>query len=104
MDALYNFDDFLSRMATLGYQELLREAEEQIIRVEGSSHGVKGAVQRRTQGSVEYCAQIRALLFFLRAGQRPGSATSEDFHKYRPVVAALVARGQFRADSLDTFG
>ena len=58
------------------------------------------AVQRTAP---RYGGQLGAFLWFVRHGTRPLSATAAEFRTYRPVAAALVARGEFPPEVLDLF-
>lgn len=104
MTNTYDFSAFMARMAELDYHEILHEADAEIGRIERLSYGVKGAPRHREMGSVEYASRIRAFLFYMRHGTRPGSARNSEFISYRQVVEALVRKRQFRAEALDDFG
>jgi hypothetical protein len=98
--AQYDFRAFLERMAPLSYASILREAELECGSVERTLYVVKGAPKRRDNGGSAYVEKIRAFLFFMRYGTRPGSASDADFRAYKLVVQALVERGEFKPDAL----
>ncbi len=99
----YNFTEFLASMAKLDHDEILRRADAECDLVERRSYGRKGAVREREFGSSEYAEQIKAFLFFMRSGSRPYGASDEDFQNYRPVVEALVQKGQIKPETLSAF-
>ena len=57
-------------------------------RAEGVSFG-RGGPRQRDLGGTEHVRRIKELLFFMRNGTRPGSATDHDFASYRLVVERL---------------
>ena len=99
----YDFHAFLKRMALLSYASILHEADSECGSVERTLYGVKGAPKRREDGGSAYVEKIKAFLFYMRHGTRPGSASEADLRAYKPVVQALVERGEFKPDALDTF-
>jgi hypothetical protein len=99
----YDFDAFLSRMAELDYLQILTTADAECASVERASFGKKGAVRQRELGSVKYASRIKAFLYFMRFGSRPGSATDSEFQSYRVVAEALVKKEQFKPSILDLF-
>jgi hypothetical protein len=100
----FDFDDFLGRMAALDYPEILMQANSECGSIERISYGVKGCVRNRADGSVRYAERIKAFLWFMRTGTRPGSADDYEFQRYRIVAEALVKKGQFKPEVLDWFG
>jgi hypothetical protein len=46
---------------------------------------------------VQYTQRIKQFLFFVRYWDRPVGVTDDDFATYRPVVEALVAKGNVKA-------
>jgi len=103
MSDLYDFDAFLRRMLDLDYEDIIRHAEAEANSAEGSSFHVRGAPRYRALGSTEYASHVKAFLFYLRTGSRPGSVNDSEFLSYRPIVEALVAKGRFRPESLEAF-
>lgn len=103
MSDLYDFDAFLRRMRGLDYEDIIRNAEAEATSAEGSSFLMRGAPRRRALGSVEYASRVKAFLFYLRTGSRPGSANDSEFLSYRPIVEALVAKGRFKPEALEAF-
>ena len=99
----YDFDLFLQTVRDMNYLEILQHAEMEANRAEKASTRVRGAVRARQQGSGQYVAKIGAFLFFMRHGQRPSSASDDEFQSYRPVVEALVAKDQFKPEILNLF-
>jgi len=99
----YDFDDFLCRMSALGYLDILFKANKETTNVEKGSAGVKGAVERRKMGSLEYVQKIKEFLFFMQHGQKPAGVSAEDFQKYYQVVKPLVDKGQFSSSVLTMF-
>lgn len=93
----YDFNDFLRRMSSLDYHDILIKAEQEGTNVEKGSSKVKGAVERRKMGSLEYAQKIKEFLFFMRYGQKPAGVSDEDFQKYYDVVKHLVDKGQFKS-------
>ncbi len=103
MEAPYDFDAFLTRMVPLAYREMMAEAEEEVVRAERGTSGVRGAPAKRAAGATQYAARIKAFLWFMREHTKPGSASAEEFARYRRVVKALVDRGEFRPEALKVF-
>ena len=99
----YDFDDFLSSMAKLDYDDIIKESETECISVEQGLSGKKGAVQRRKDGGDKYAAKIKNFLYFLRSGEKPGSASDVEFQKYKIVVNALIDKKQFNSTILSLF-
>lgn len=99
----FDFNEFLDRMATLDYHEILMQANSECGSVERISYGVKGCVRHRADGSVRYAQRIKAFLWFMRTCTRPLSADESEFQRYRGVAKALVEKGQFKPEVLDLF-
>ena len=87
----YDFDDFLTRMAKLDYHEILRQADEECGRAERSRDG--GA----------HAARIKSFIWFMNNFKVPGSHP-DDLSSYKPVVVALVDKGQVKPEVLAVFG
>lgn len=100
---LYDFQDFLNRMAALDYHDIVQQADAECSQVERVSYGMKSAPHQRELGSVEYAVRIKAFLFFMRFKNRPGSASDGEFQSYKLVVEVLVKKGQWKAEALDAF-
>lgn len=99
----YDFNDFLRRMSSLNYPNILIKAEQEGRNVERGSSKVKGAVERRKMGSIEYAHKIKAFLFFMRYVQKPAGVSDEDFQKYLEVVKPLVDKSQLKSSILAMF-
>ena len=99
----YDFSDFLRRMSALDHHEILIKANQEATNVEKGSFNVKGSVERRKMGSIEYAQKIKEFLFFMRYGQKPSGVSVEDFQKYYHVVKPLVDKGQFKSSILTLF-
>jgi hypothetical protein len=95
MAPFYDFGAFLTSMSKLDLPEIIVRANDACRRAEGASFG-KAGPRHRALGSNKYVHRIKEFLFFLQHGRRPGSATKDHFAIYRPVVEALVAKGQLR--------
>jgi hypothetical protein len=93
----YDFDDFIARMSRLDYPEILRQANSECGRAENAGS------RQREQGSIKYAERIKAFLFYMQHGTRPSSATDHEFARYRPVVEALVEKGQYTPEALQRF-
>jgi hypothetical protein len=98
----YDFDEFLAAMKGRGYREIIHAAQGECAAAERRSFGRKGAVRAREQGSVAYAAELKAFLFWIQTGARPGGA--ERFHSYRVVAQDLVRRGILKPEALAPFG
>ncbi len=99
----YDFNDFLERMSKENHWDILKKAEQEGSNVERSSFGVKGCVDRRKRGSVEYSRKIGEFLFFMRNGIRPSSISDMDFLKYKKVLENLVDKDQMKPEVLLIF-
>lgn len=100
---MYDFPEFLQRMVQLPLAAILHEAEAECARVDRTLYGVRGAPKRRDEGGVEHVARLKAFMFFLQSGIKPGSASASEFAMYRPVVEALVQRGELQKEALGRF-
>lgn len=98
-----NFDNFIDRMARLGYEEILREADREAGSAERSTRRIRSVVKRKQSGGREYVERIGSFLYFMRFGARPSGARDSDFLKYRRVVEALVERGEMEPAALRLF-
>jgi hypothetical protein len=100
--APFDFDAFLTSMAPLDYIEILRRADAECARAERGSSG-RGGLRDRKLVDVTYARRVREFLFFMRHLIRPASVRDYDFESYRPVVEALVAKGQLTSEALTKF-
>jgi hypothetical protein len=90
MSSPTNFGAFLSKMATLDYLDILLEANVECTRAEFAADSGR-------LDTVQYTQRIKQFLFFVRYWDRPVGITDDDFAAYRPVVEALVAKGNVKA-------
>jgi hypothetical protein len=102
MTTPWDFDAFLETAKTLRVVELNKYGEDEAYRAENAGRGEAGA-RNRELGSAEYAMRVREFLYYLRTGQRPQGAGPPDFARYRPVVVALVERGDFLPNALEAF-
>jgi hypothetical protein len=100
--APYDFDAFLTSTAPLDYIEILHRAETECANAERGSSGRRGS-RKQELVNVTYARQMREFLFFMRHCIRPASVSDYDFESYRPVVEALVAKGQMTSEALTKF-
>ena len=100
--APYDFDAFLTSMAPLDYIEILRRADAECARAERGLSG-RGGLRDRKLVDVTYARRVREFLFFMQHRIRPASASDHDFESYRPVIEALVAKGQMTSEALTKF-
>lgn len=98
----YDFGQFLEKIAGLSHAQMLHAGETECAIAEGAGTGPGGPRQREV-GCMEYAHRIRSLLWYLKTGTRPDSAGDGDFASYRPLVLALIARGDFRPEALRSF-
>ena len=101
--APYDFDAFLTSMTPLDYIEILRRADAECARAE---RGLSGRIGLHNPNLVDvtYARRVREFIFFMRHCIRPASISDYDFENYRPVVEALVAKGQMPSEALTKFG
>ena len=62
---LYDIDKFLKSVADKGRLDIIQEARSRGQAAEHASFGVKGAVERRRQGSVEFAQCLKGPIFLL---------------------------------------
>jgi hypothetical protein len=98
---MFDFDQFLDRMASLSHSDILHEADRVAGRIEDSTRKIRSPLQRR--GGHRDAEKINAFLYFMRFQSRPSGATDSDFGKYRRVVEALVRRGELEPQVLRQF-
>jgi hypothetical protein len=103
MENQYDFESFLKRMSTLDYDVILTQASAEVAQVERVSFRVKGAPSQREHGSSAYASRIKAFLFYLRSGTKPGSANASEFSMYKPVIVELVNKKQLKPEILRQF-
>ncbi len=99
----YNFGDWLQSQIGKDFTELLKNGEEDAAEAEVGSVGVKGAVQKRESGSLEFAQRVKQFLFFLRYGEKPDSVSDIDWQSYRPIIEALVKKRQMNDEVMDLF-
>ena len=97
----WDFKAFLSRMENLDHHYIVEEAMSECWFAQNASTG-RGGRKNRESGCLEYAAKVRAFLQFMQHRERSGGSVTE-FPLYRPVVAALVQRGQLKPEVLDLF-
>lgn len=100
---MFDFDQFLDRMARLSYAEIFREAERVASSIERSTKAIRSVVKRRQSGGRRDVERIGAFLYFMHHKSRASGATDSDFKKYRCVVEALVQRGELEPQVLGQF-
>ena|SRR5215203_1523277 len=100
---MFDFDQFLDRMARLSYESILREADREARGAERSNKSIRSTVQRRQSGGLAYVEKINAFIYFMRFGTRTSGVTDADFKKYRRVVVALIELGDMRPEALQHF-
>jgi|SRR6185312_13698732 len=91
-----DFSSFLERMGSLSYAEMLRQSLAECAKAEARS--------TQTTNGQSYAARIKNFVFFLQENKRPSNVTADDFYAYKPIVAALITRGEFRESALEVFG
>ncbi len=99
----YDFSKFLDEIKDLDLYEMIKMASERCRILEEASFGVKGAVKRRQEGSVEFIANIKELLFWLGNGIKPAGLSDVEFQKFRPLCMNLIAKKQFKPEALVVF-
>ena len=102
MTTPWDFDAFLEMAKTLRVVELNKYAADEAYRAENAGRG-QGGARNREFGSAEYAIRMREFCNCLRTGQRPQGVGPLHFARYRPVVAALVERGDFLPNALEAF-
>lgn len=100
---LYDFSTFLEKIKDLDRHEMIRVANEHCRILEEASFGVKGAVKRRQEGSVEFVAKLKELLFWLGNGIKPHSLREDEFQRLRPLCVNLIAKNQLKPEALEVF-
>ncbi|HPM78889.1 MAG TPA: hypothetical protein PK961_17505 [bacterium] len=103
MSRFYNFYEFVDSLMDLDRLEIINKAEWEGKNADRLSYNVKGAVQRREDGIVEYSRKIGGLIFFLRNEIKPASMEEDDFQALRPLCEKLVEKKQLSKDVLDMF-
>src|SRR5262245_52170559 len=97
----WDFKSFLTKVENLAWHEIVKHAQSEYWRAEKAGRG-RGSFMNRQDGCVQYAASVKAFLWFIRNGKRP-AAPAPEFPLYRPVVAALVVKGQMKPSALDEF-
>jgi hypothetical protein len=99
----YDFNAFLKNMAKLeSHAEIVQAATEECAKAEAASYGHRGALHQAL-GSSDYALRVKEFLSFMQHLVRPGTVTDADFAKYRPIVEALVTKGQLKPTVLEQF-
>ena len=99
----WDFELFLSKVENLAWHEIVKHAQAESWRAEKAAMG-RGSFKNRQDGCVQYAASVKAFLWFMRNGKRPAAPVPvREFLLYRPVVAALVEKGQMKPSALDEF-
>ena len=101
-----NFDaeEFFQEVVDYDYDRLGYTADRECAAAEALSFRRRGGPRAREQGSVEYARILKGFLFFLQNGVRPGGLSWAEFVLFRPVIARLVEKGQFKPEALQPFG
>jgi hypothetical protein len=98
----YDFNAFLTSTVPLDYIEILHRTETECAKADRGSSKRRGSPKRELD-KITYARQMREFLLFMRHCIRPASVSDYDFESYRPVVEALVAKGQMTSEALTKF-
>lgn len=93
----FDFDDFIDRMANLDSGlEIIKRAESEC----------EWLLRNKTKDRENFrqAERVKAFLWFMRTGTKPGSATPDEFASYKRVVQSLVDKGAADPDWLKLFG
>ncbi len=103
----FSLQEFVEAVKGKGADEIIRLAQRDIAEAERISFGVKGAVKARERGSMDYAGQLGGLVFWLERGHltatKPDGVSRADFRAFRPIMDALIARGELPPEALDQF-
>lgn len=99
----YDFSKFLEEIKELDLHQMIKIANTRCRSLENASFGVKGAVKRRQEGSVEFVANLKELLFWLGNGIKPHGLTEGEFQMLRPLCVNLIAKNQLKPEALEVF-
>lgn len=82
------------------YVQILLAAEAEVNEAERIRRPAKSP---RVRAAAEYSAFLKAFIFFMGQGIKPGGILDEDFFLFRPLCEKLVQKGQFKPSVLDFF-
>lgn len=99
----YNFGDFIEEVKDLDLPEIRRIADQKCQQLENLSWGIKGAVERRAQGSAALVEKVKGLLFWLNTGIKPAGLTDDEFILLEKVCIKLIEKGQMSPEALGAF-
>jgi hypothetical protein len=96
----FNRRQFIEAMMEKDYLQILFAAEAEVYAAEGIRRPAKSP---RVKTAAEYAAFLKAFLFFMRYGIKPGGILDYEFLLFRPLCEKLVQKGQFKPSVLDFF-
>jgi hypothetical protein len=96
-----NFKAFLNKIAEMSYEEMIKEANTEII---NSERMVKSGVGKKGKGIlIKYIREVKEFLFFLNNGIKPNTVEQWNWLMYKPLVMNLVKKGAFTKMALEVF-
>ena len=101
----YNFDDFLKRIVSLDIAQITVQGHMECRQVTQPQRLMrsKGAVEERKANRLQYANDIKSFLFYLHRRERPEGIEDHKFQRYRPVIEALIRKGQLPSKALNDF-
>ena len=87
----FNRRQFIEAMMEKDYIQILFAAEAEVNEAERIRRPAKSP---RVRSAAEYSAFLKAFLFFMRYGIKPGGIFDEDFFLFRPLCEKLVQKGR----------
>ncbi len=96
----FNHRQFIEALMDKTYPEILILTQQEVAEAERLT---KPASKLRARAAAEYAAFLKAFLFFIGQGIKPGGILDEDFFLFRPLCERLVQTGQFKPTVLDFF-
>ena len=99
----YDFGEWLQSQIGKDYAQIILDGQKAAIKAERGSYGVKGAVNKRESGSIDFAHRVKQFLFFIQGGTKPANVSESDWQAYRQICEMLVENRQFKKEILDKF-
>lgn len=104
----FDFSNFIERIKDKGLVDIINDAQDESVRAESISTGVRGSKQNIKNGSLDYAAKLKKLIFFLEnQSSLPSNFFTENDYAVKAggkiVAQKLVDKGQMEALVLNTF-
>ena len=103
MSADFSIDRFIETVKSMDYPDIIRHANDECAKLEAAHRRIKGRRARGQSGLMSHVDFLKGFLFFIQGHGRPHGLSDHEFQKIRPVVQALVDKGQFKDEVLNWF-